>query len=355
MFIDLKNVQLSKHDQKKFLKLLKRDHNYNSVTYWCAWIGFMFGLSTCAILISNILIPQNNEMSVYGTIGYKILFNFFTYFTQQSNILVIITYFLFLTLYKTRLFNNRDFVLAVGIYINLTMFTYWTIMLPQWVEHKLESYVWWSVFSNLSFHLFCPIIYDIFLLWNPNYPYNGIKNPLNRLHSLSFFWILLIYPFFYAIYAIIINFIQLSPEAFNQNVSFLRDGVLISPDVEDQHKILMNELITEHNFASVYNQITNFNSKCWIIKFGFRDNPNIAYYDTKSVGNVFYVLIISPITLILVINILWIISMNNHFSTPKSMMMAILFEHKRTETRNAVIYSKYVKTFHKKVQKKNRK
>ena len=165
MFIDLKNVQLSKHDQKKFLKLLKRDHNYNSVTYWCAWIGFMFGLSTCAILISNILIPQNNEMSVYGTIGYKILFNFFTYFTQQSNILVIITYFLFLTLYKTRLFNNRDFVLAVGIYINLTMFTYWTIMLPQWVEHKLESYVWWSVFSNLSFHLFCPIIYDIFLLW----------------------------------------------------------------------------------------------------------------------------------------------------------------------------------------------
>ena len=91
----------------------------------------MFGLLTCTILITNILLPQNNDISVYGTIGYKILFNFFTYFTEQSNILVIITYFLFLTLYRTRLFNNRNLVLAVGIYINLTMFTYWTIMMPQ--------------------------------------------------------------------------------------------------------------------------------------------------------------------------------------------------------------------------------
>ncbi len=355
MIIDLKNIQLSKYDRKKFSKLLKRNHDYNSVTYWCAWIGFMFGLLTCTILITNILLPQNNDISVYGTIGYKILFNFFTYFTEQSNILVIITYFLFLTLYRTRLFNNRNLVLAVGIYINLTMFTYWTIMMPQWVAHKLVSYAWWSVFGTISFHLVCPVIYDFFLLWNPNYPCSSIKNPLNRLHSSLFPWILLIYPFCYALYVIIINFTKLPPEVFNQNVVFCENGIFYYVSDGEEWKKRFTELTTTHNFVSVYNQITNFNSNCWFIKYGTDTDINIAYFDTESAGSVFYVLIVSPVALIFIINVLWIITMNNHFSTPKTMMMEILFEYKRIKAKNATIYSRYVKTFNKKIQKKIKK
>ncbi|MBQ2349474.1 MAG: hypothetical protein II392_01520 [Mycoplasma sp.] len=333
MLVDLKVIKLSKVDKQKLAFSIKRKHNFKSITYFLAWSGFLLGLVTCAIEISNTLLPEYRLLSVYDDVGYKLFFEFFAFFTQQSNIIVIITYFLFLTLYKTRIFNNRNIVLAAGIYINLTMFTYWIIMMSQWVLHQLDTYVWWSVFASLSFHLFCPVIYDFFLFTNVNYPYKKIKNPLNRLHSSSFIPILLIYPLLYMLFAIIINFIKLPPEIFRTDIKNISG------------ELIYNDLANNHPFASIYNAITCFNSRCWIIHIGLGNNPNEACFDDTSSGNIFYILVSMPIALIFMLNIIWIVSINNHYTTPKSMMLSVIKEWKLNEIQNANIYSKYLNDF----------
>ena len=340
MLIDLKNIKLSKVDQQKFTNVFKRKHNYKSATYILAWVGFLLGLATCAIEISNTVLPEYRLLSIYDHVGFKLLFDFFAFFTQQSNIIVIITYLLFLTLFKTRIFNNRNLLVATGIYINLTMFTYWIVMMPQWVMHELDTYVWWSVFANLSFHLFCPIIYDFFLLFNVNYPYKKIKNPLNRLHSQSFVPLLFIYPLFYMTFAIIINFTKLPPEAFRHDIKSI-NGI----DIFD-------ELINNHPYVSIYNAFTNFNSKCWISHIGYGNNPNEACFDDTSSGNILYLLIVFPIAVIFMLNITWVMSVNNHYSTPKPMMFAVIKGWKQNEINNANIYSKYLDVFTKELKDK---
>ena len=338
MLVDLHPLILSKADKQKFNDLVKRKHNYSSVTYICAWVGFLIGITTCAINVTNIMLPINAQASVYNG-AWKLLFDFFGYFTTQSNILVIFTYLLFLTMFRTRLFNTRNFVLVVGIYINLTMMTYWTIMLPQWIMHELDTYLWWSIFSSISFHLICPIIYDIFLLSNINYPCKKIKNPLNRIYSRFFLWSLLIYPICYVLWVIIINFTKLPESAFRPDV-FSVTGVPLCPHV------LIGE---DHAYASIYNQITNFNPKCFIIKYGYGDNPNIACYDDSSGGNILYILVETPITFILLINYVWIVSFNNHFSTPKEMTKELHHQYKIYESQNAAVFSKYVGNFCKEI------
>ena len=333
MLIDLKVIKLSKADYKKFTNIFKREHIYKSPTYIFASIGFWLGLITCAISLWNIFLPEYESLSVYGAAAYKLLFEFFAFFTQQSNIIVIITYFLFLTMFKTRIFNNRNLVVAAGIYINLTMFTYWTMMMPQWVMHTLGTYVWWSVLSNISFHLVCPVIYDLFLLFNVNYPYRKCKNPLNRLHSPSFIPTLFIYPFLYMIFAIIINFIKLPPEAFRTDIQNLNG------------EFIWDDLVNNHPYASIYNAITCFNSKCWIIHIGLDDNPNMACFDDTSSGSIFFVLVVFPVGLIFMFNVVWIISVNNHFTTPKPMMSAVIKQWKINEIDNAKIYAGYLQEF----------
>ena len=171
MIVDLKLLHLAKNDYKKFRMLWKRKHNIKSSTFWLAFAGLLLGIATCMINIWNILLPENEYLSVYGAVWSKLVFNFFAFFTQQSNIIVIFAYILFFTCFKTKIFNNRNFLVAVGIYINTTMITYWVVMLPEWIMGTLDAYAWWSIFSSLAFHLFCPIIYDLFLLINVNYPY----------------------------------------------------------------------------------------------------------------------------------------------------------------------------------------
>ena len=243
-------------------------------------------------------------------------------------------------MFKTRIFNNQNLVVATGVYINLTMITYWIVMMPQWVMHRLDTYVWWSVFSNLSFHLFCPIIYDFFLLFNTNYPYKKIKNPLNRLHSPTFIPTLFIYPLFYMAFAIIINFTKLPPEAFRSDITNI-NGINI-----------FNELVNNHPYASIYSTITNFNSKCWTLHIGLGSDPNEACFDDTSSGNILYILIAFPIALLLILNIVWVMSVNNHYSTPKSMMLAVIKGWKQNEINNANIYANYLDIFIKELNDK---
>ncbi len=334
MFVDLQPLILSKTNKRKFNDLVKREHNRLSVTYISAWIGLISGILTCAINVTNIMLPINAYTSVYNGV-WRLLFDFFGYFTTQSNILVILTYVFFLTLFKTKMFNNRNFVLAVGIYINLTMMTYWTIMLPQWIMHKLDTYLWWSIFDTISFHLVCPVIYDIFLLSNINYPCKKIKNPLNRMYSHFFSWSLLIYPICYMLWVILINFTKLPESAFRPDVYSI-DGASLFPDV------LIGK---DHAYASIYNQMTNFNPKCFIIKYGYGWNPNVACYDNHSGGNILYLLVGMPVSLVLFFNYIWIVSFNNRFSTPKEMTKELHQKHKIYEFHNANVYSKYVRNF----------
>lgn len=342
MLVDLHPLVLSKADKQKFNDLIKREHNHLSITYISAWIGFLLGIITCAINIINIMLPINAHASVYNGV-WKLLFDFFGYFTTQSNILVILAYLFFLTMFKTRIFNSRNFVLAVGIYINLTMVTYWTIMLPQWIMHELDSYLWWSIFCSISFHLACPIIYDLFLLSNINYPCKKIKNPLNRIHSHFFPWMLLIYPICYILWVVLINFTKLPESAFRPDVCSITGaplfpGILIGKD---------------HAYASIYNQITNFNPKCFIVKYGYGDDPNIACYDDSSGGNILYALIGGPVGFVLFVNYIWIVSFNNFFTTPKEMRKELHHKYKTYESQNATIFSKYVGNFCKELKVTN--
>ena len=335
MIVDLKQLALTKNDYGKFKLLLKRKHNIKSSTFWLAWVGLLLGLACCMINIWNILLPENANLSVYGAVWSKLLFNFFGYFTQQSNIIVIFAYFLFLTCFRTKIFNNRNLLVAVGIYINTTMITYWLVMFPEWVMGTLSTYSWWSIFSTLAFHLFCPIIYDLFLLINVNYPYKKIKNPMNRIHTKHFVIYVLIYTVIYAIFAVMINFIRLPVSAFRT-------------DVRDLDGNLVNLMIEHHPYASIYNIITNFNQQCWNIVYFNPLHPDLGVcFDVNSKGQIFYILLVFPVGIILAANFIWIIWVNNHKSTPNSMRIDVLRESVMINEEDKKIYRKHLMNFEK--------
>ena len=338
MFVDLKPLPLAKNDYNKFKMLWKRKHNTKSSTFWLALAGLLLGIATCVINIWNILLPENEYLSVYGVVWSKLVFNFFAYFTQQSNIIVIFAYILFFTCFKTKIFNSRNFLVAVGIYINMTMITYWLVMLPEWIMGTLDTYAWWSIFSSLAFHLFCPIIYDLFLLINVNYPYKKIKNPMNRIHTKRFVIYVLIYTIMYAIFLVLINFVKLPMSAFRLGITDI-DGNDISI------------MLPNHPYASIYNIISNFNDKCWNIVYHNPQHPELgSCFNVESKGQIFYILLIFPLGIILTANFIWIIGLNNHKSTPKSMRVDMIRKIAMNNVENKNIYLKHLTNFEKQIR-----
>ena len=334
MIVDLKLLTLSKADYDKFKTLWKRKHNFKSSTFWLAILGLVLGITTITINIWNVLSPANEYLTVYGATWSKILFDSLGYFTQQSNTIVIITYILFLTCFRTKIFNSRNLLVAAGIYINLTMTTYWFLMFPEWIMGTLSTYAWWTIFTTISFHLFCPVIYDLFLFINVNYPYKKIKNPMNRIHSKYFVPSVLIYIALYSMFLVMINFIRLPEDAFRTTI-FDLDG-----------QPIFSELVKSHPYASIYNVLTNFNQDCWNIRYFNPTFPELGVcYNTNSYGQILYMLLIFPLLIILGGNLVWVIVVNNHKATPKTMRIDVLRQKVMIDQEIQGIYRKHLTNF----------
>ncbi len=243
-----------------------RKHNFHSPVFWLAIICLFFELLGLITGILNVSLPQFANESIFAAIGAKLWFGYFHYFTTLTNLILFCYLVLFLFLFKTRIFNNRNFATAVALYINMVMIAYWIVMSPQWFSGKyFDNYSWAAVVESISYHLIAPILFDVIYCIGVNYPYKNSdsSNPKNWIDKSKIWKYLFIYLLVYSAYIVAINFISLP-------VSWFRND--------------LQSLAYQHSYVSVYGWITNFNFKCYNLHFV----NGIIQFNTESTGSLVY-------------------------------------------------------------------
>lgn len=305
-----------------------KKHRVKSLCFWFAIAGLIFEVFGLIIYILKVTLPECSHLLLYKAAWAKVWFGYLHYFTTQSNLIVLLYFIFFLCLFKTKIFNNRNFATAVACYINLTMITYWVCMGWMWFNGDMFKEIWFTWVASFTYHLICPVLFDFHYFYGVNYPYRtkDLKNPLNRIYLKNFWAYLLIYLVIYGAYAFIINFIQLPTDIY-------RDDIIST----------MGSQLDGHQYATVYGFITNFNKNC----YNTLDNENgWLMFDTTSTGNIFYVMVIFPLAALFAGIYLAVVELNNQAATPEKLADAIDDNKKQYKSKEKELRHEYAKIFH---------
>lgn len=233
--------------------LKNRKHNFKHPAYILAWIGLGLGalvFISCFIEYTIIIVKQQ-DISIYDS-KYAMWFDCFSYFTQMSNVAVLVYYVLFFCALRSYLFKTRNYATVTAVAINTTMLVYASGILPAVIFQSMKQLVisnyWLSILQSCFFHGVLPIIFDVHYFLSVNYPSKTKqKNPINRIFGFNNVIYILIVILIYWIYSIVINFISM-PDIF-------RDEIRSDPRMQG------------HFYYTIYGFLTNYNPKCYDVNW----------------------------------------------------------------------------------------
>ncbi len=166
-------------------------------------------------------------------------FQFLSYFTIQSNILVCFWFFYaaITNNKKPRFWLKQNTVLAITTYITVTMITYMMLILPFQINKHFDKMNNIFFFESFSQHLIVPILMIIYTICNFEKKHINIKTYLK-----SSLWKNLIYPTIYFVF-IILRFIFLE----------------VYKDTPFTFPYIPPEFLIKWIFEIIYSWLNNFN------------------------------------------------------------------------------------------------
>lgn len=121
---------------------------------------------------------------------------YFSYFTTQTNYLVV--FYLFFTLLVERIDKkfkiNLNLLLAITVYITVTMFVFWTGLIGDILETGMKNYgsISYAWINTIILHLIVPILMITYFV---------LISGKNRISYLTYYklyiWLILVYPVLY--------------------------------------------------------------------------------------------------------------------------------------------------------------
>lgn len=307
----------------------KRKHNYTSLPFWLAIVTILFEAIYFTLSILTVTLKTYDEVNLFSAQGYKIWFNWLTYFTFQTNFLVFVFLLIFLINVKSKIFNNRYFANTTCFYIDVTalIFAIWFFW---WIFNgaPTKDFLWLPVFRSLIAHLICPVLFNLFYFYSVNYPYKAkeLRNPMQTVNWKKLWYWLIIYLLVYGTYLISINFIKMPVGAFRSD---------------------LQELVKDHPYVSIYGYVTNFNPHCLNTMHQGATltlNPN-SQGDPVKVGLIF------PFLLVVIAIYFLIIWGNNKLATPQFLSKEIRQKKIHMKEWKASIVDKYPQIFYEEYQK----
>lgn len=265
-----------------------RKHNKKSKSYILAWIGFAITTLTMVFSLFWKYLHPINEGGKYVGVLVILWFDFLQQFTQQTNLLLIIFYFLFIFFFRTKIFNSNKFLIFTAAYIFLVFVVAWFILTPVYIFNSISKADIFDTISTMLVHLVTPIFFVVFAC--NTMTYLGANKRLGikyfKYCSISF-----IYPLIYFTYLIVINFIPL-PTHFFKFADRLPEG---------------------HNFISVYSILTNYNPKCLCIVW---ENNDWTYTPTTvdNSGSYYRILIVPMVLVFYNVEFLFFSYINNRLN-----------------------------------------
>lgn len=168
---------------------------------------FLIVLCITTISFAFIMLPPTTFDKEINDPFRSWFFGKFSYFTEWTNFLCFFFCVLFLINHKWKIFKNDLFLHGVSIYIIFVFLIFWFILMPgtlfirhaKFDFHKADIINW--VFS-IWFHLVTPIAFVSFALINTYFWRKSDELKIN-----SYFKLILIYPFTFAIYAYSLPFV----------------------------------------------------------------------------------------------------------------------------------------------------
>ena len=329
-FTPISNRNIKYRKVISFSHFYIRKHNFKSVKFIFAILGIFIGLVGGLLSIcQNLDEKWANTQQLFDPIWARIIFNFLLYFTNLTNILLIVYYILFLTAYRTRIFNSNSFTIAINIYINLVMIVYWIFMFPYWLMGQTEEFTTYSIIYTLIYHLVTPIFHNVHTYANSNYPYdkNEInKNLFNCIYGKIIWFVLWIYVVVYGVILISVNFTPLPNWIFRGEI----EAAIVSKSGD-----------FKHFYYSIYGTFSNINSKCY--NWDFHDLEQIKI--TNDTGSFTQLTMIFPVAITFILIEKVCIALNNWLNLPKALvkeLKKINDEHLKSQ-RNLI--EKYWKKF----------
>ena len=272
----------------------KRRLNKKNPLFWLALFGLILMLGIFLYRFLSEYFHPNSISEYQGVLG-RLWFGCLQYFTNQSNLLLLVFFVLFLLFYSKKLFNNNVYLVYTSTYIGIVFTVFWFILTPLAIFFNEVNYNKYKIIEYGLFHFLSPIYFFIFVIC-----YYHFSETSQRLKLKYGKHILLgmIYPCIYATYLVTINFVKLPTNIFNPNV--------FNPD--------SYALLIKNPYISVYSIPTNFNHLCYNIqwatdKFELIVNPN----DVGSLKNLLFL----PFAFLLFCLIFWINIFFNNFSNRK--------------------------------------
>ncbi len=297
----------------------RRCHNTKSPVFLLSVCGLLVGVAGICMHIVPMLLDSFSESYVFNNFLCNFWFHFLSFFTNQTNVLVTIYYFLFIFMFKTPIFDNRKLTISICIYINLVGVTYWLIMFPTWLTGEQLNKISYKIVATLIFHLISPIIFNFFCFVEPNYPYGKeVKTSRNVIFGIKkYSFCLLVYLAIYSFYVIAINFIELPENIFR-------------PEIDPGN---------DHRFWSVYGKITNFNKNA----YNLIEIDGKPEYDLSSEGSIFMLVMLFVMTFLFFFIENLVILFNNSLTLPHLMKVDLKRNKKEYKNKIQKIYDKYSK------------